>query len=98
MLAANLRKEGLDVRLLEPDDEITRKSMVHNTGQCLPLNIITQEFVELIKKNNLDPADTMLWMVETRLTCNIRMYPYYINNLLDNDGDGMENAQFIQVK
>jgi predicted CoA-substrate-specific enzyme activase len=92
LLVANLRKLGLDVRLLEPDDEITRKSMVHNTGQCLPLNIITQEFIEFIKKNNLDPADTMLWMVETKLTCNIRLYPYYIKNLLDNYGDGMEKA------
>ncbi len=92
LLAANLRKEGLDVRLLEPDEEIIRKSMVHNTGQCLPINIITQEFIEFIKKNNLDPADTMLWMVETKLTCNIRLYPYYIKNLLDNWGEGMEIA------
>jgi predicted CoA-substrate-specific enzyme activase len=92
LLVANLRKLGLDVRLLEPDEEITRNSMVHNTGQCLPLNIITQEFIEFIKKNNLDPADTMLWMVETKLTCNIRLYPYYIKNLLDNYGDGMEKA------
>lgn len=92
LLAANLRKLGLDVRLLEPNDEIIRKSMVHNTGQCLPINIITQEFIEFIKKNNLDPADTMLWMVETKLTCNIRMYPYYIKNLMDNYGEGMEKA------
>jgi predicted CoA-substrate-specific enzyme activase len=92
MLVANLRKEGLDAKLLEPDDEITRKSMVHNTGQCLPINIITQEFIEYIKKNNLDPSETMLWMVETRLTCNIRLYPYYIKNLLDNYGGGMEKA------
>jgi len=92
LLVANLRKTGLDVRLLEPDEEITRKSMVHNTGQCLPLNIITQEFIEFIKKNDLDPADTMLWMVETKLTCNIRLYPYYIKNLLDNYGNGMEKA------
>jgi predicted nucleotide-binding protein (sugar kinase/HSP70/actin superfamily) len=92
LLVANLRKTGLDVRLLEPDEEIIRKSMVHNTGQCLPINIITQEFIEYIKKNNLNPADTMLWMVETRLTCNIRLYPYYIKNILDNYGEGMEKA------
>jgi predicted CoA-substrate-specific enzyme activase len=92
MLVANLKKEGLDARLLEPDDEITRKSMVHNTGQCLPINIITQEFIEFVRKNNLDPADTMLWMVETKLTCNIRLYPYYIKDLLDKYGEGMEKA------
>lgn len=92
LLVANLKKQGLDARLLEPDEEIIRKSMVHNTGQCLPLNIITQEFIEFVKKNDLDPADTMLWMVETKLTCNIRLYPYYIKNLLDNYKDGMEKA------
>ncbi len=92
MLVANLKKEGLDARLLVPDDEITRKSMVHNTGQCLPINIITQEFIEYVRKNNLDPAETMLWMVETKLTCNIRLYPYYIKNLLDKCGEGMEKA------
>lgn len=92
LLVANLRKAGLDARLLEPDDSITRKSMVYNTGQCLPLNIITQEFIEYIKKYNLDPGDTMLWMVETRLTCNIRLYPYYIKSLLDSHENGMEKA------
>jgi len=34
----------------------------------------------------------MLWMVETRLTCNIRLYPYYIKSLLDTHGNGMEKA------
>ncbi len=92
LLVANLRKAGLDVRLLEPDESIMRQSMAHNTGQCLPLNIITQEFIEYIRKNDLDPGNTMLWMIETRLTCNIRLYPFYIKNLLDNHGNGMEKA------
>ncbi|KPK86895.1 MAG: hypothetical protein AMS27_04080 [Bacteroides sp. SM23_62_1] len=92
LLVANLRKTGLDARLLEPDESIVRQSMAHNTGQCLPLNIITQEYIEYIRKNNLDTEDTMLWMVETRLTCNIRLYPHYIKNLLDNQGNGMEKA------
>ena len=92
LLVANLRKAGLDARLLEPDESIIRQSMAHNTGQCLPLNIITQEFIEYVRKNNLDPGNTMLWMVETRLTCNIRLYPYYIKNLLDSQGNGMEKA------
>jgi predicted CoA-substrate-specific enzyme activase len=92
LVVANLRRTGLDVRLLEPDETITRQSMVHNTGQCLPLNIITQEFIEYIRKNSLDPADTMLWMVESRLTCNIRLYAYYIKELLNNYGQGMEKV------
>lgn len=92
LLVANLIKAGLDVRLLESDESIIRQSMAHNTGQCLPLNIITQEFIEYIRKNNLDPGNTMLWMIETRLTCNIRLYPFYIKSLLDNHGNDMEKA------
>ena len=92
LLVANLRRAGLDVHLLEPDEIITRQSMAHNTGQCLPLNIITQEFIEYVRKYKLDPADTMLWMVHSRLTCNIRLFPYYIKNLLDSYDQGMEKA------
>jgi len=92
LVVANLRRAGLDARLLEPDDTITRQSMVHNTGQCIPLNIITQEFIEYVRKHELDPASTMLWMVESLYTCNIRLFPYYIKNLLDAYGRGMEQA------
>ena len=91
-LVANLRRVGFDVRLLEHDDLTMRKSMVHNTGQCLPMNIMAQEYIEYIIKYNLDPAKSILWMTETYLTCNVRMYPYFIKNIFDNYGQGMEKA------
>jgi len=91
-VVANLRRFGYDARLLEQDDLSIRKSMAHNTGQCLPMNIIAQSFVDYIQKYDLDPGNTVLWMVESYLTCNLRMYPQYISNLLKSFGDGFEKA------
>ncbi|MEE4213736.1 MAG: hypothetical protein V2I34_01650, partial [Bacteroidales bacterium] len=34
----------------------------------------------------------ILWMTETVLSCNIRMYPQYIKTILENHGNGMEKA------
>jgi len=62
------------------------------------LNIITQEFIEYIEKHNLDPANTMLWMVESKLTCNIRLYPFYMKSLLEEYGKGMEKADVYSGK
>ena len=72
-IVANLRRTGFDARLLEHSELSLKKSMVHNTGQCLPLNIVVQEYIDYIAKYDLDPANTILWMIESILTCNIRI-------------------------
>ncbi|HUS87479.1 MAG TPA: acyl-CoA dehydratase activase [Bacteroidales bacterium] len=92
LLVANLQRAGINAKLLESSDLTIRKSMAHNTGQCLPLNIITQDYIDYIEKYDLDPGKTMLWITETRLSCNIRLYPYYIKTILDSYGKGFENS------
>ena len=92
LLAANLRRAGVDARLLEPTELGIRKSMVHNTGQCLPINIIAQNYIDYIEKYQLDPSQTLLWMMEGRGTCNLRQYPYYIKRILENYGKDLEKA------
>ena len=67
--------------------------MSTNTGQCLPLNIIAQDGIDYIKKYDLNPADTSLWIAETKLTCNIRMYPQFIKTIFENHGLGMEKVE-----
>ncbi len=91
-IVANLRRTGFDARLLEHSELSIKKSMVHNTGQCLPLNIIAQEYMDYILKYDLKPENTILWMTEAQLTCNIRMYPQFIKTLLEKHGEGMEKA------
>jgi len=92
LLVANLKGEGIDARLLDETDESIRKSMRMNTGQCIPLNAIVQGAVDYIKENNLKPEDTVLWSLESRMSCNLGMYPYYKKSMLESYGHGMENV------
>jgi predicted CoA-substrate-specific enzyme activase len=92
LLVANLKRLGIDARLMKSSDMIIKKSMAHNSGQCLPINIIAQEFIEYVEEHKLDPGNTMLWAIESKLSCNLRLYPEYIKSILENWGNGMEKA------
>jgi predicted nucleotide-binding protein (sugar kinase/HSP70/actin superfamily) len=92
LLTALLQRKGIDARLLEPSELNIRESMAHNTGQCIPINIIVQDAIHYIEQHALDPASTLIWMSKSRLTCNFRLYPEYIKTLLDQHGRGMEKV------
>ena len=66
--------------------------MAHNTGQCLPVNIIAQEFIEYIEEQKLNPENTMLWAIESKASCNLRLFPEYIKSIFENCGKGLEKA------
>ncbi|MFC1862492.1 acyl-CoA dehydratase activase [Thermodesulfobacteriota bacterium] len=92
LIVAALRGEGIDARLLEENQLSIQQSLRYNTGQCTPLNILAQEFVDYIEKSNLDPAKTVLWTATSWLACNIHLYPFHIKKLLELYGRGMEKA------
>lgn len=92
LLVANLKRSGIDARLLQSSKLSIKKSMVYNTGQCLPVNIVAQDFIDYVGKHRLKPANTMLWMTKCYITCNLRLYPYYVKNFLDDYGHGFEEA------
>jgi predicted nucleotide-binding protein (sugar kinase/HSP70/actin superfamily) len=92
LLVANLKRSGIDARLMHPNEMTIKKSMAYNTGQCLPVNIIAQEFIDYVMLHHLEPGDTMLWMTKCYISCNLRLYPFYIKNLLENYGQGFEKA------
>ena len=92
LIEANLRRGGYDTRLLESSELGIRKSMVHNTGQCLPINVVAQDYIDYIERHEMDPSNCILWMMESKATCNIRQYPYYIKRILENYGKGLEKA------
>jgi predicted nucleotide-binding protein (sugar kinase/HSP70/actin superfamily) len=98
LVVANLKRAGLDARLLEPSELGIRKSMVHNTGQCLPINIIAQNCIDYIEKHNLEPSGTTLWMAEGYISCNLRQYPYYIKKIMENYGKGLEKTSVYTGK
>lgn len=93
LLIANLNSEGIDARLLEETNTSIQKSLRLNSGQCIPLNIIAQEFIDYIEKYDLDPGKTVLWIMATTLSCNLRMFPHHIKNILHSYGKGMSQAE-----
>jgi predicted CoA-substrate-specific enzyme activase len=82
LIAAALRREGLDARVLEERQSSIGKSLRRNTGQCLPLNIIAQDFIDTVQRQEVDPAGAVLWMPHSTIACNIRLYPLHISRLL----------------
>lgn len=92
LLVNNLVRSGLNAFLLESNDLTLRKSMAYNTGQCIPINAIALEFIELMERYDLRPEETMLWIPRSTWTCNIRMYQPFIQTLLQAYGRGMEKA------
>ncbi|MCX6303776.1 MAG: acyl-CoA dehydratase activase [Bacteroidetes bacterium] len=92
LLVANLRRGGIDARLMQSSEVIIKKSMAYNTGQCLPVNIMAQEFIDYVGQHHLQPGNTMLWMTRCYITCNLRLYPFYVKNLLERYGHGFEKA------
>lgn len=92
LMVANLRGEGIDARLMEETHTSIRKSLGRNTGQCLPLNIIAQEFADYVKVHDLDPSKTLLWMVSSQIACNIGLFPHHLKRLFHSYGKGLEKA------
>jgi predicted CoA-substrate-specific enzyme activase len=92
LLVYNLKRLGIDARLMKSSELIIKKSMAHNSGQCLPLNIIAQEFIDYVTEHGIDPENAMLWAIESKLSCNLRLYPEYIKSIFDNWGHGLEKA------
>ncbi len=92
LVTANMQREGIDARLLEETKTGMQKSLVHNSGQCIPLNIIAQEFIEYVEKHDLDPENTVLWNISSTMACNLAMFPYHTRTILNAYGKGMEKA------
>lgn len=90
LLVANLRRGGIDARILFENQTSIQKSMRLNTGQCLPVSIIAQEAMDYVRTHGLDPSRTVLWIAKSTIACNIPMYPYYLKNVFEDEGGGIE--------
>ena len=98
LLAANLKRVGVDARCLEETPTGIQRSLRHNSGQCIPLNIIAQEFIDYVQNHGLNPARTALWMPVGEIACNIKLYPHHIKHILNSHGGGMEQAEVYSAR
>ena len=87
------KNEGHNALLMEEDQETLKKALLTNTGQCLPLNAVASGFIHTVEKYGLAPENTVLWLNESDIACNIKMYPYHIQKILTRHGKGFENAR-----
>jgi predicted CoA-substrate-specific enzyme activase len=92
LLAANLRREGIPALVMKETKNSIQRALVHNTGQCIPLNAIAQGYMECIEENRLDPAKTVLWLSKSEIACNIKLYPLHIETLCSRYGRGKKPA------
>jgi predicted nucleotide-binding protein (sugar kinase/HSP70/actin superfamily) len=89
LVEAVLKKEGIDARMLPVTEHAIQYGLKSNKGQCLPVNIIYQSVVDYVKENNLNPENTTVWMIDSHLACNIRLYPYLVKSLFESYGRGL---------
>ena len=93
LLEAVFIKEGIDARMVPLTEKIIQRGLRTNQGQCIPVNLIAQSYMDYIQDNRLDPAQTAVWCFDSHVACNIRMYPQLIKGLFEtcrNDLDKVE--------
>ncbi|HOW80994.1 MAG TPA: acyl-CoA dehydratase activase [Spirochaetota bacterium] len=89
LVEAMLRKEGIDARLVKETPDSIKRSMSMNSGQCIPLSVMVQNFIDYIEENGLDPESTVIWNPKSKLACNIGMFPFFTKQLFEAHGRGM---------
>lgn len=90
LLEAVYIKEGIDARMVPLTDQTIQRGLRTNTGQCLPVNLIAQSYMDYVEENLLDPAGTVGWIFDSHVACNIRLYPQLIKGIMESTGHGME--------
>ncbi len=93
LVEAVLIREGIDARMVPLTEKTIQHGLRTNSGQCLPVNLIAQSYMDYIREHFLDPEQTAVWVFESHIPCNIRMYPQMIKNIFETAGGGMERVE-----
>ncbi|MDA3955361.1 hypothetical protein, partial [Oceanispirochaeta sp.] len=96
LIADILNAQGYPTVVMEETEQTIRKSLQWNNGQCIPMNALVEGFAATIRNRGLDPSVCSLWVPEANLSCNIRMFPHHIQEILKVYGEGLEKAEVYQ--
>nr|MDA8136464.1 CoA activase [Desulfobacteraceae bacterium] len=96
LIVSIMKNEGYKALLMEETPDTLKKSILTNTGQCIPLNAVAAAFIHTVEKHHLDPSDCALWLNPSEIACNIKMYPYHIKKILERNGHGFEKAEIYK--
>ncbi len=92
LIVSIMKREGINAVLMEETEATIKQSLLTNTGQCIPLNAVASGFIHTVQRLGLDPSKTALWLNQSDIACNIRMYPHHIKRILEREGNGFETA------
>jgi predicted CoA-substrate-specific enzyme activase len=92
LMEAVLKRENIDVKLIEESSDSIQRGLRFNSGQCLPLSIIAQNTIDTIERNGLDPAQTVVWTITSKIACGLGVFPHFLKETLTSYGNGMEKV------
>ncbi len=92
LVVSVFRNEGINALLMEETHETLKKCVLTNTGQCIPLNAVAAAFIHTVRKNHINPETAVLWLNQSEIACNIKMYPFHIRQILEREGNGFEKS------
>ncbi|MCG8477476.1 MAG: acyl-CoA dehydratase activase, partial [Spirochaetales bacterium] len=92
LIAAVLNGQGYRTLIMEETDETIRRSLRWNNGQCIPMNALVEGYVATINNRALAPERCLLWIPMAAFSCNIRLFPHHVQEILKGYGDGMDRA------
>jgi len=99
LIAAAFEHAGYQARLIEETETTVLSSLRMNDGQCLPISAIASAAVDTIKKYDLKPENSAIFLnAITRLACNLPQYPLMIKKLLEQYGQGFEKVQVFATE
>ncbi len=99
LISAAFEHAGYKTYLIEETQETIASSIRLNDGQCLPISAIAQSAAETIKKHELEPEKTSIFLnAISRLSCNLPQYPLMAKKLLEQLGNGFEKVQIFATE
>lgn len=60
------------------------------------MNAVVEGYVATIRTHDLDPEECLLWIPSADFSCNIRLFPHHIREILSEYGEGMGGAGVYQ--
>jgi predicted nucleotide-binding protein (sugar kinase/HSP70/actin superfamily) len=96
LICAAFEKAGYKSYLIEESENTITSSLRLNDGQCLPISAISQAAMNTIKKYDLQPEKTALFLnTITNLACNFPQYPIMAKKIFEDVGHGFEKLQIF---
>ena len=82
LIAAVMSAHGHPAVAMQESEQSIRRSLRWNNGQCIPLNALVEGFERTIRNCGLQPQQSALWVPAGEFSCNIKLFPHHIQEIL----------------